>query len=240
MLLLTCLSHFTVLVLFYQSLVSHYFTSGSFIHTSHSNSHSVHSFIHSFQLVIDTQYFGERALINEEPRTATVTAATPVTLMALDKDAFDELLGPLQRVMDRRVRENTQRQQERCLHVHLQGDSTIRSSGVNHTELVEVAVLGSGGFGRVTLVRHKPTDKVFALKAMIKSAIVQQDYQNNVLNEKRSMQLCAGHPFIIELHLTFKDSKRLYMLLEFVQGGELLSRIEASNGLTDSAARFYR
>lgn len=48
--------------------------------------------------LIDLQegdHFGELALITREPRAATVTALTPVVLMALDRDAFHELLGPL-------------------------------------------------------------------------------------------------------------------------------------------------
>lgn len=45
-------------------------------------------------------YFGERALITGEPRAATITAQTAVKLMALDREAFDALLGPLKEVLD--------------------------------------------------------------------------------------------------------------------------------------------
>ena len=45
-------------------------------------------------------YFGERSLMTNEPRAATVTAETSVTSLALDKEAFHKLLGPLQDLLD--------------------------------------------------------------------------------------------------------------------------------------------
>ena len=118
------------------------------------------------------------------------------------------------------------------------------SSFTNHNlkDLKELAVLGLGGFGRVSLVQHSSTKDIFALKAMLKSTIVEQDAAKNIMNEKEVMALCGAHPFILRLFQTFKDSKRLYFLLEFVEGGELLSRIYRgrNNGLSNATARFYR
>jgi hypothetical protein len=54
----------------------------------------------SNSLLVAGDYFGERALITGEPRAATIIAQTPVTLMALDREAFTSLLGPLREVLD--------------------------------------------------------------------------------------------------------------------------------------------
>lgn len=107
-------------------------------------------------------------------------------------------------------------------------------------DLQQLAVLGSGTFGRVTLVQDKGTKAVYALKAMLKSEIVAHKQQANVLNEKNIMK-AANHTFILRLFQTFKDPKKLYMLLEFIQGGELFSVLHTSSndGVPDPQAKFY-
>jgi serine/threonine protein kinase len=94
-------------------------------------------------------------------------------------------------------------------------------------DLIHVAILGSGTFGRVTLVQDALKDRFYALKTMLKSEIVLHRQQENVLNEKNVM-MCCHHPFIIRLYATFKDERKLYMLLEFVQGGELFAIIHTN------------
>jgi serine/threonine protein kinase len=107
-------------------------------------------------------------------------------------------------------------------------------------DLKHIAVLGSGTFGRVSLVQEAYSKKIFALKAMLKTEIVAHKQQNNVLNEKNVMSVCR-HPFILQLFQTFKDVRKLYMLFEFVQGGELFAVIHTarSDGKTGHFANSY-
>jgi len=98
---------------------------------------------------------------------------------------------------------------------------------LSFSDLDQKATLGTGSFGRVKLVLHRPTGDVFALKALQKSMIVAMRQQKNVIREKEILAV-VDHPFVIRLYQTFKDAHRLYMLLELVQGGELFSRLQAS------------
>ena len=113
---------------------------------------------------------------------------------------------------------------------------------IKFTDLTNLAVLGSGTFGKVTLVKNKKSSstEVYALKAMLKSEIVAHKQQTNVINEKNVMIQC-NHTFVLRLHTTYKDPKKLYMLLEFVQGGELFSVLhtETTDGVPDAQAKFY-
>ena len=65
--------------------------------------------------------------------------------------------------------------------------------------------------------------KVLALKALHKKEVVEYQ-QANVMNEKNIMLMCH-HPFILALHNTYKDEHKLYMLLEYCNGGELFGRL---------------
>ena len=106
------------------------------------------------------------------------------------------------------------------------------------SDLVHLAVLGSGTFGRVSLVQESHSKKIFALKAMLKTEIVAHKQQNNVLNEKNVMSMC-DHPFILRLYQTFKDVRKLYMLFEFVQGGELFAVIHTAKSDGKCTVKFY-
>ena len=102
-------------------------------------------------------------------------------------------------------------------------------------------VFGTGTFGRVSLVQEQSTKRIYALKTMLKTDIVAHKQQNNVLNERNILMSC-NHPFILRLYQTFRDPRKLYMLLEFVQGGELFSAIHANKiegGFTEVHGKFY-
>jgi|MDSY01.2.fsa_nt_gb CRP-like cAMP-binding protein len=109
-------------------------------------------------------------------------------------------------------------------------------------QLKVVAPLGQGSFGRVKLVQDKKNKKnIFALKSLHKEEIVRYAQQTNTLNEKNIMMVC-NHPFILQLHNTYKDSHRLYFLLEFCNGGELFSRLHTTtkDGCDEKRdAKFY-
>lgn len=84
--------------------------------------------------------------------------------------------------------------------------------------------LGTGTFGRVRLVRHKQTGKYFALKILKKAEVIRLKQVEHIMSEK-AILASLKHPFIVRLFQTFQDQKNLYMLLEYVIGGELFSHL---------------
>jgi cGMP-dependent protein kinase len=179
-------------------------------------------------------YFGERALIKDEPRAATLTASAPITALKLDRTAFSLLLGPLEDIMNKRVQsyESFNRSESKA---DLSVIDTSSSGGaidmppqedIRKEHLVVIGTLGKGSFGHVQLVKDSRTGKTYALKAVSKQQIVQTGQQGHVMSEKRVMAM-LNHPFLIRLHATYKDRDRLYFLLEPSLGGELFSVLRA-------------
>mmetsp|Transcript_16181 Transcript_16181/g.21455 ORF Transcript_16181/g.21455 Transcript_16181/m.21455 type:complete len:947 (+) Transcript_16181:116-2956(+) len=109
-------------------------------------------------------------------------------------------------------------------------------------DLKKHRILGIGSFGSVWLVEHKEEKStyIYALKVMRKRDILQHKMTKHVIREKNIM-ISVDHPFIINLVATFQDASSLYMLENFIPGGELFTVIHKpeSDGIPNEAARFY-
>ena len=106
------------------------------------------------------------------------------------------------------------------------------------SDLKRHATLGVGTFSRVNLVEHKRTGKTYALKRMEKRTIEQLKQKTHIMNEKKILEE-MDHPFIIQLHATFKDKGCLYMVTELVLGGELFSVLTREEYLDEKMTQFY-
>jgi protein kinase X len=102
------------------------------------------------------------------------------------------------------------------------------------------STVGTGTFGRVRIVKlkHEPSRTPFALKMLKKSEVVRLKQVEHVKSEKQILMM-IDHPFIVTLVAGFQDEKRLYMLMEYVNGGELFSYLRKQGRLSIDGARFY-
>jgi protein kinase A len=87
--------------------------------------------------------------------------------------------------------------------------------------------LGTGSFGRVHLVQSKHNSRFYAIKVLKKAQVVKMKQVEHTNDERRMLQQ-VKHPFLITLWGTFQDSKNLYMVMDFVEGGELFSLLRKS------------
>eukprot|EP00644_Phytophthora_capsici_P010163 jgi/Phyca11/571282/estExt2_Genewise1.C_PHYCAscaffold_410232 len=195
-------------------------------------------------------YFGEMALVLNEPRQANCIAVGAVDCYVMDRVEFTKLLGPLRSLIDRQMRIRVLRSVP-LLSSLTDDELDILAHALNvkilYKDLDKIRTIGTGTFGRVIIVRHRPTNQAFALKCMSKALIVETHQQKNVMYEKGIIAEC-DHPFILKLHETYQDANQLYMLFELVQGGELWSLLyekafKVAKGVCGafdvSAARFY-
>jgi len=174
-----------------------------------------------------TKFFGERALLNNEPRSATVVVKSEIAkALALDRESFNLLLGPLEDII-KRSQADAERPSFRSCGDQQQaamfaGKGMLHDGGtkVDKKDLTRVGLLGCGGFGAVELWEHKHTHQTYALKGLSKGYVVETDMQESVMNEKAILMM-TNSPFIIKLHATFNGSSTLYFLLEPAMGGEL-------------------
>ncbi|GIY43558.1 cAMP-dependent protein kinase catalytic subunit 1 [Caerostris extrusa] len=105
-----------------------------------------------------------------------------------------------------------------------------------------IQTLGTGSFGRVMLVQHKDTKKYFAMKILDKLKVFSPCREAEAggphLNEKRILQ-AIEFPFMVNMVYHFKDNSNLYMVLEYVSGGEMFSHLRRTGRFSEPSARFY-
>ncbi|KIX06094.1 cAMP-dependent protein kinase type 2 [Rhinocladiella mackenziei CBS 650.93] len=98
--------------------------------------------------------------------------------------------------------------------------------------------LGTGSFGRVHLVQSKHNQRFYAVKVLKKAQVVKMKQIEHTNDERRMLQR-VKHPFLITLWGTFQDSKNLYMVMDFIEGGELFSLLRKSQRFPNPVAKFY-
>ncbi|KAL4867705.1 hypothetical protein BDV12DRAFT_117404 [Aspergillus spectabilis] len=98
--------------------------------------------------------------------------------------------------------------------------------------------LGTGSFGRVHLVQSKHNHRYYAIKVLKKAQVVKMK-QIEHTNDERRMLNRVRHPFLITLWGTWQDARNLYMVMDFVEGGELFSLLRKSQRFPNPVAKFY-
>lgn len=98
--------------------------------------------------------------------------------------------------------------------------------------------LGTGAFGRVKFVTHKQTDNFYALKCLKKAAIIKMKQVDHIVSEK-SILISLKHPFIVNMYGCFQDARRIYMVLEYVVGGEFFTLLRKAGRFDNDMACFY-
>eukprot|EP00928_Gymnodinium_smaydae_P025862 TRINITY_DN2047_c0_g8_i1.p1 TRINITY_DN2047_c0_g8~~TRINITY_DN2047_c0_g8_i1.p1 ORF type:complete len:934 (+),score=249.81 TRINITY_DN2047_c0_g8_i1:121-2922(+) len=164
-------------------------------------------------------YFGERALLFDEPRSARVDVTSQeAELWYIDKATFSQIVkGNMQQVLMQRIQ--------------------LQDTSVNLKDLRQVKVIGAGATGVVRLVEHKKTKTRYALKRVKK-----EDDGTVPADLRRECELLRenDHPFIMKLVKTFETKKNVYMLTELITGGELHGAIrKIPTVLSRAQARFY-
>jgi len=167
------------------------------------------------QLLDPGDCFGEMSFMQNASRAASVECTEACECFVFSQETFAGILG--------NYNVKTFLGQKMKIQLSSKKFSTL-SLDVPFSRLQKVQYLGKGSFGTYTLVKETKTGSFYALKSISKKHIVTMCLESRVLNEKEI--LCkVNHPFITKLHNTYKDTQRLYFLLDFCQGGNLDSLI---------------
>ena len=109
---------------------------------------------------------------------------------------------------------------------------------VSITDFLIIKILGRGGFGKVLLVEKKDDKKLYAMKTIKKDMISQRNQKIHTQAERKILENMKS-PFIVQLHYAFQSDTRLYLVMDFMIGGELFFHLRREKRFNQDKTRLY-
>ncbi|XP_023270693.1 rho-associated protein kinase 2-like isoform X1 [Seriola lalandi dorsalis] len=115
--------------------------------------------------------------------------------------------------------------------------SQLRELQVKLEDFEKVKLIGRGAYGEVQLVRHKASQKVYAMKQLNKFEMIKRS-DSAFFWEERHIMAFSSSPWVVQLCCAFQDDRHLYMVMEFMPGGDLVT-LTMNYDIPEKWARFY-
>ncbi|OQR75077.1 protein kinase C iota type isoform 2 [Tropilaelaps mercedesae] len=102
-----------------------------------------------------------------------------------------------------------------------------------------IRVIGRGSYAKVLMVELKATRRIYAMKIIKKSLVNDDEDIDWIQTEKHVFETASNFPFLVGLHSCFQSESRLFFVIEFVRGGDLMFHMQRMRKLSEDHARFY-
>lgn len=113
-----------------------------------------------------------------------------------------------------------------------------QSEPVSQDDFNILKVIGKGSFGKVLLVSKKDTGQPYAMKVLKKEALVKRNQVQHTKAERRILRTCNS-PFIVRMHFAFQSAEKLYLVLDYLPGGELFFHLKQERRFEEERVRLY-
>ncbi|KAM5321614.1 protein kinase C zeta type isoform 2-T2 [Glossophaga mutica] len=113
------------------------------------------------------------------------------------------------------------------------------SQGLGLQDFDLIRVIGRGSYAKVLLVRLKKNDQIYAMKVVKKELVHDDEDIDWVQTEKHVFEQASSNPFLVGLHSCFQTASRLFLVIEYVNGGDLMFHMQRQRKLPEEHARFY-
>ena len=109
---------------------------------------------------------------------------------------------------------------------------------LTYNDFQPLKLLGTGSFGRVLLVRFLTNNQLYAMKILSKNQIKLKHQEEHTRTE-RNLMVQINSPFIVNIKFAFQDESKLYIVSDFMQGGDMFYHLHSQKKFDESRAKFY-
>ncbi|CDW90889.1 protein kinase 2 [Stylonychia lemnae] len=117
--------------------------------------------------------------------------------------------------------------------------SSTASGEITKNSFRILKVIGRGSFGKVFLVQKKGTRKLYAMKVLKKENILLRNQIDHTRSEREILQKAKHNPFLVQMHYAFQTQYKLYMVMDFMNGGELFYHLRREQRFSERRIKFY-
>jgi len=101
-----------------------------------------------------------------------------------------------------------------------------------------IKVIGKGYFGKVSQVKYKEDQNIFALKTLKKNKLKEAKQIQHTKTERKILEF-VNHPFIVSLKFAFQSETKLYLVMDYYNGGELFYHLRKNKRFNEEQSKFY-
>ena len=163
------------------------------------------------------------------PARTPSPGATPLPASGLTKSLLSSGVNPIRRI-DSGLLHNTA--------PAASGDAGRARKRLTPDDFEMLCLVGQGAFGKVFQVRKRDTGAVYAMKVMRKETIIERE-QTDYMRAERDILTVIHHPYVVTLRYSFQTSQKLYLIMDFVNGGHLFFWLYRQGLFDTNLTRFY-
>ncbi|XP_043276760.1 serine/threonine-protein kinase tricornered isoform X1 [Venturia canescens] len=132
-----------------------------------------------------------------------------------------------------------QKQEKRLQHAQKETEFLrLKRSRLGVEDFEPLKVIGRGAFGEVRLVQKKDTGHVYAMKILRKADMLEKEQVAHVRAE-RDVLVEADHQWVVKMYYSFQDPINLYLIMEFLPGGDMMTLLMERDTLSEESTQFY-
>ncbi|MGH0117221.1 UNVERIFIED_CONTAM: hypothetical protein FKN15_046142 [Acipenser sinensis] len=145
----------------------------------------------------------------------------------------------LEKVMDEEGLIDEEKKMRRSQHALKETEFLrLKRTRLGLDDFESLKIIGRGAFGEVWLVQKKDTGHIYAMKILRKADMLEKEQVAHIRAE-RDMLVEADGAWVVKMFYSFQDKRNLYLIMEFLPGGDMMTLLMKKDTLTEEETQFY-